>query len=270
MYAGTTLTTYSGRILGAHQKIDKSARRRFEELYPKAEFPTIKHILHFEGGNGPDAIKRKSPAQDEPWHFIQPFDDTDTVLTDLLQHHYLLLQKSIKKHDNFRAAFEAAWLAHAIVDGLTPAHHYPYEEKLEELRGGEAKETRNTVLNKIIFPGETFAKQARNNWQYWGTKGVFTTHTAFEWGVATIIVPMRFKQSLPSRTDVDHLLQDGIETWFRHQAQIVAGWGLYDKFYKEGWSPQMIRSVRRKLAPEIVRAVTTAWAGAYESSGVAK
>jgi hypothetical protein len=265
MYAGTTLTTYSGRLLGAHQKIDRTARRRFEEALPGSDFPSVRRILYFEGGNGPDAIKRKSPAQDEPWHFIQPFDDEDTVLTELLTHHYELLQQSIREKDVVRASFEAAWLSHALVDGLTPAHHYPYEEKLEELRGGEGKETRNTVLNKIIFPGDTLAKQAHNNWKYWGTKGVFTTHTAFEWGVATIIMPMRLKKAAPTRTDIDHLLQDGIARWFRGVAQEVAGWELYDRFYKEGWSPYMIKQVRRKLAPIIVKTVATAWLAAYES-----
>ena len=32
------------------------------------------------------------------------------------------------------AAFEAAWLAHAVTDGFTPAHHEPLEEQLEGLR----------------------------------------------------------------------------------------------------------------------------------------
>jgi hypothetical protein len=60
MYSGTTLTPISGRLFGAHQKIDRVARKSFESLTPKAEFPAIKEILHFEGVNGPDAIKRKS------------------------------------------------------------------------------------------------------------------------------------------------------------------------------------------------------------------
>ena len=37
------------------------------------------------------------------------------------------------KNDKTRAAFEAAWLAHALTDGLTPAHHYPYQEAVSEL-----------------------------------------------------------------------------------------------------------------------------------------
>src|SRR4051812_21257739 len=138
MYSGSTLTTISGRLLGAHQKIDRVARKHLERLAPASQFPIIGSILHFEGGNGPDAIKRKSPAKDEPWHYFQPFNDKDTSILELIDGHYQLLVKALKRQDDVRASFEAAWLAHAIVDGLTPAHHYPYEEKLVELMSGQS------------------------------------------------------------------------------------------------------------------------------------
>src|SRR5438270_11284163 len=132
MYSGSTLTNMSGRLMGAHQKIDRLARHQLEILFPHCRFPAAAEILHFEGGNGPDAIKRKSPAQNEPWHYLQPFDLKDTQLLDLIDHHYDQLVRALKKNDAVKAAFEAAWLAHAVVDGLTPAHHYPYEQKLVE------------------------------------------------------------------------------------------------------------------------------------------
>ncbi len=72
MYAGTTLRTKSGRLGGTHQQIDRLARKRLAEIAPNYWFPDIKQILHFEGKNGPDGIKRKSPGVDEPWHFIDP------------------------------------------------------------------------------------------------------------------------------------------------------------------------------------------------------
>src|ERR1700712_3683222 len=110
MYAGSTLTPFSGYLLGAHQKIDKIARRYLWELSPHVEFPSLKQILHFEGHNGPDAIKRKSPAKDEPWHFFQPFDATDTQLLCLIEHHYDRLVQALRACDMIRASFEAAWL----------------------------------------------------------------------------------------------------------------------------------------------------------------
>jgi hypothetical protein len=268
MYSGSTLTSLSGRLMGAHQKIDRSARRRMEELKPGCEFPTIRRILKFEGGNGPDAIKRKSPAHDEPWHYIQPFDTGDMLLIDLITQHYDELVRCLRGKDMVRSAFEAAWLAHAIVDGLTPAHHYPYEEMLSELRGGEGKETRNTIKKKILFPGDTLTQQAHNNWRYWGTKGLFTTHTAFEWGVATLIAPMRFKtRAAISEREVRRLVRKGVGPWFRAEAQNVAKMRLYDQFYAVGWTPKMARQIRRKLAPAIVKAVAIAWTAAATEAG---
>ena len=67
MYSGTTLRTKSGRMMGVHQRIDRVARRHIEEFLPhNINFPSSRQILHFEGLNGPDGIKRKSPACDEP------------------------------------------------------------------------------------------------------------------------------------------------------------------------------------------------------------
>jgi hypothetical protein len=74
--------------MGAHQKIDRVARRRLDQLLNEGIFfPPIRTILHFEGKNGPDGIKRKSPAKDEPWHYFDPFSDTDTQLIELIHDH---------------------------------------------------------------------------------------------------------------------------------------------------------------------------------------
>jgi hypothetical protein len=270
MYSGSTLTSLSGRLMGAHQKIDRAARRRLEELMPGVEFPTARRILRFEGGNGPDAIKRKSPAHDEPWHYIQPFDTTDNLLTDLIEQHYNELVRCLKAKDMVRAAFEAAWLAHAIVDGLTPAHHYPYEEMLQELRGGLGRETRTTIKAKLVIPGDNKREMLTNNWKMWGTKGLFTTHGTFEWGVATLILPMRFKiRAAISERDIKKLFRKGVGPWFRGQAQDVAKLRLYDKFYAMGWTPKMARLIRRKLAPTIVKSVAIAWAAAAQEASKA-
>jgi hypothetical protein len=103
--------------------------------------------LHFEGKNGPDGIKRKSPAKDEPWHYYDPLNPNDTTLLQMIEGHSDNLVKALRRQNNEKAAFEAAWLAHAVVDGLTPAHHYPLEEKIEEL-WGYPKELRQTIREK--------------------------------------------------------------------------------------------------------------------------
>src|SRR5688500_18883533 len=97
MYSGLTLTKASGRILGAHQKIDRVARNHLDQLIRDSSvFPKSRRILHFEGKKGPDAIKRKSPAKDEPWHYFNPFDDADNQLIELIQQHYKHLVQQLK------------------------------------------------------------------------------------------------------------------------------------------------------------------------------
>jgi len=258
MYSGTTLTTFSGKVLGTHQKIDRVARHHLERLMPHSKFPGVRSILYFEGDNGPDGIKRKSPAKDEPWHFFMPFDADDTQLLGLINEHYRKLVEALKKADSVRASFEAAWLAHAVVDGLTPAHHFPFEEKLFELRL-EGNESRTTVKQKIVMPGTSRSKQVSNNWKMWGPKGLFTTHTAFEWGVGMLMVPMNFYRKLPTADKIDAFQKQSIDVWFRNLAQEIAHLELYDAFYKSGWTIPLARRVRRQLAPKLVQAVTVVW-----------
>jgi hypothetical protein len=264
MYSGTTLTTYSGRILGAHQKIDRVARKHVETIIPGSPLPKIGSILHFEGGNGPDAMKRKSPSKDEPWHFIQPYDLKDTQLIGLITGHYKELITAMKQQNDVRAAFEAAWLAHAMVDGLTPAHQYPYEEKLIELRSGQAIGTRTNLRERLLMTGERPSHQVTNNWKMWGPKGLFTTHAAFECGVATLIAPLGLRQAFPKPEQLDSLKQHGLAKWYRRQAQTIADWKIYDNFYLTGWTTTLARQVRSDLAPLLVQVVATVWATASQ------
>ncbi len=264
MYSGTTLTAMSGRILGAHQKFDRVARRQLGVLLGDANntFPGSREILRFEGRNGPDGIKRKSPAQNEPWHYVNPFDDEDGDLHTIIADHYRQLAVALKDEDSTKAAFEAAWLAHAIVDGLTPAHHYPYEQELQKLRGNQGLETRNTIMRKIIMPGSKPSEQMKNNWKMWGPRGLMSTHGMFEFGIATIIAPLKMKQALPDEASIQELQELGIVKVFQRKAKEIAAMDLYLTFYKTGWTPALARKVRRELAPVIVRAITLAWYGA--------
>lgn len=271
MYSGTTLTPLSGTMLGAHQKIDRLALVALKRANPKLSFPAKSSILHFEGNNGPDAIKRKSPAVDEPWHYFAPFDESDTKLLDLITDHYRRLTQALIAKDQTRAAFEAAWLAHAIVDGLTPAHHYPYEEELTVLRGGEGIESRTTIKAKLVMPGENRRKQVHNNWKMWGPKGLLTTHGLFEWGIAAIILPLSgsSKQLAVTQFDIDELNEHGLVGLFTRKAREVAALDMYKSYYRSGWTPQLARQVRRQLLPIIVKTVALAWYSAAEQAAVA-
>lgn len=269
MYSGSTITSFSGRLIGAHQKIDRLARRNLEFVAPHNHFPGVRSILHFEGRRGPDAIKRKSPAKDEPWHFFQPFDPDDTQLICLIEDHYHKLVKALKVDDGVRASFEAAWLAHAIVDGLTPAHHYPYEEKLAEL-GRKGMAERSSLSKKLFLPGATPSLRVRNNWKMWGPKGLFTTHAAFEMGFAFLIVPTKSRRVRLTKDKVTEFQAQSLSEWFRKTAQEVARLELYEAFYRTGWTIGLARRVRNQLAPVLVQAVELAWYGALLEAAPAK
>lgn len=265
------MTRFSGRVLGAHQKINRVSRKHLNRLMDdELLFPSIRQILYFEGKNGPDGIKRKSPAKDEPWHYYSPFKDEDTQLIELIQDHYGQLIKELTQGNRERAAFEAAWLSHAIVDGLTPAHHYPYEEKLMELRGGKGIETRTSLKEKLLMHGSTPFQKVLNNWKMWGSKGLMTTHGTFELGIASLIAPLSFLDALPSETELIELEKVGIVEVFKRAAREIAVLDLYGRYYEKGWTPLLAYEVRHKLGPRIVQTVTLAWYDAWRQAGLAE
>ena len=177
----------SGKLIGTHQKLDKSARLLLgQNLAVARSFPIAKEILRFEGMQGPDGLKRKSPGVDEPEHFILPDNDDGVLIGYIRDHHWNLVQ-ALKKGDRVRASFEAAWMAHAITDGLTPAHHYPFREKRDELVGDADYAKVFGVELKGVSKGDNFAETMRKNWLFMGAGGLMTKHIAFEYGVAYII-----------------------------------------------------------------------------------
>lgn len=214
MYAGTTMNKQSGGFIGVHQKIDRIARRNLGHLHGVChDFPGIKAILHFEGNNGPDGIKRKSPSVDEPWHYIDPTNENDRDLVVIIMDHYANLVTALREENHVRAAFEAAWIAHSITDGLTPAHHYPLSDKIEEL-WGKPKEERLTIKDKNIIKGATHRETISKNWEYWGAKGVFLTHGLFELGIATSIKTTTLPHSTPSEKWLREAEKKGLERVF--------------------------------------------------------
>lgn len=246
--------------MGAHQKIDRVARGHLTSLLSDDSlFPKASRILHFEGVNGPDGIKKKSYGDNEPLHFFSPFDESDTFMVDLVRQHYQTLVKELKAQNAERVAFEAAWLAHVIVDGLTPAHHYPYEEKLAELRGGEGNETRTSFKKKVLMPGDTKRQQIKNNWKMWGPKGLLMSHGLFELGVAAIIAPLPFSDSKPTHKEINQFLEMGIDQWFTRTAREVAAMDMFVKYHQKGWTTKLTVDVRQKLIPDIIKHVTLAW-----------
>ena len=244
--------------MGVHQKINRAAHKSLKLSAKDSFFPSIKQINHFEGRNGPDGIKSKSTGQDEPWHFYDPYNPDDTALLEDVHKHYDNLVNQLTKQDQEKAAFEAAWLAHALVDGLTPAHHYPYEEELTKIRGS-GNETRDTIKKKIVVRGETRRQSLKKNWMIWGAKGLITTHGLFEFGVATILAPIKLKPANIKSIEVDNTKAQGLDQLFISAARRIASEFSYDEFYRKGWTPSLARWVRNELAPVITKVVTLAW-----------
>jgi len=268
MYAGTTLRRRSGKIVGVHQKIDRVARRNLTKIMPKtAHFPTTKEILRFEGKNGPDAIRYMEPVEDKPWHFIDPSKQDDKILLGIIENHMVNLSTALKSSDNIKASFEAAWLAHAVVDGLTPAHHYPLHDKIEELWGKPRCEITGGKTKNIIR-GKNRRDTVSKNWEYWGAKGVMTAHLMFEFGVATAISADNFKNFSLSIEDVESLKKNGFEYEFMQTLHFIDSHKMYDEFGKTGWTRRLANKTKKVLLPEIIKIVVLSWYQALTMAGL--
>lgn len=257
-------------VFHAHQKIDRVAYRHVRQLIGQPEaWPAIGDILYFEGRRGPDASKFKNNphAGEPPWHFIDPFDASDTELAKVIQYHYDQLVRALKANDETRVAFEAAWLAHALVDGLTPAHHYPYEAELKGLRGDADRTNRTSVIRRITVKGETHGQSLKHTIKLVGPKGLLMTHTAFEGGAYAIILPLSLDNAYPTATELKAIRDIGLASYFERLAREVGALNLYERFYRLGWTPKLARIVRRELAPRMVQVVTLAWYSALVDAG---
>src|SRR5690606_734566 len=204
---------------------------------------------------------------DEPWHYYSPFDDSDSQIFELITDHYKALTKELKKQNEERVAFEAAWLAHAVVDGLTPAHHYPYEKSLEEL-WGHGIEGRDSLKKKWFPPGETRREKLSKTWKMWGPKGLISTHGMFELGVASIIAPLSMKEAVPTENDIKEALEIGHQEVFKRAAREIAVLDMYSRFQRRGWTAKLVYDVRHKLGPIISKTVTLIWYLALVDAGL--
>lgn len=254
-------------VFHAHQKLDRVARRHLRQLTSDCYFPPIRQILRFEAGHGPDRVHLKREREGgQPWHFVDPHDEADTSIDLEIQHHYRGLAAALAAKDEIRAAFEAAWLAHALVDGLTPAHHYPYELELEKLRG-EGRDTRKGLAGRAFVRGDSLSQSLMRSMKLVGPKGLLTTHAMFEAGAYSLIAPLKLTRGRPNSRELEEVINDGVLATFRNLAREVAGFKIYERFYTRGWTQALSRDVRLELAPRMVKMVTLAWyAAAHEAA----
>lgn len=271
---------FSGKMVGTHQRLDQAARRSLAKVLPKNKFfPDTKSILHFEGSRGPDGLKRKSPGLDEPSHMLVQNDtmpseakghevlDQRSVTTMIIDHRWNLVQ-ALKARDEIRAAFEAAWMAHMITDGLTPAHHFPLSEVQEALMTDKDFIKVFGAPIKGVMHGRSMLETMRNNWLYWGAGGHMSKHIAYEYGVLMITAALPPRALEINLTDED-LTNVDIEQTFQQALKKVQNFKFYDRFLAEGWTTELATETRNFLLPEMVRMITLGWYSAIiEAYGV--
>lgn len=264
MYSGLTIRKNSGKVIGVHQRIDRFSRRCLTKLLGVgSSFPKIAEILHFEGRNGPDALKYTRLAhQDKPWHFINPNNKDDNDLLEMIDNHIVNLSTALRVGNRVRASYEAAWMAHAITDGLTPAHHFPLSGKVEELWGKPRVEF-DGLKDKSIIKGNNRRDTISKNWEYWGAGGVMTAHLMYELGVALAVIPTDYKKALPSENDLVLLARNGYRAVFLDSLEKINAMNMFERYKKNGWTRKLATETKDVLLPEITRVVTLAWYHAF-------
>lgn len=266
MYSGFITARHTANWLGAHQKFNRVAYRQLAPYVNMPKFPALDRIQHFEGYRGPDGVKTKTTHRhEEPSHFYDPVNDSGPLLEHIENHHASLII-ALQEQNKVRAAFEAAWLAHTVVDGLTPAHHYPYKEELHEMYI-ESNQQINKPRHKVVLQGANRRKMIKNNWDMLGAKGLLSTHIHFELGVAAAVITNKFPDRL-NQQKLNHARTLGSVNFFKEQAMEVYKLNLYEKFYKTSWTVGLARTVRRQLAPAIIQAVAIEWVLAAEEAGI--
>lgn len=257
MYSGFITSRHTANWLGAHQKFNRIAYQQLVPYVQMAKFPPLDKIQHFEGYNGPDGIKVKSiHRHEEPSHFYHPPSQTGPLL-DHVENHYQSLVEALSQENIIRAAFEAAWLAHTVTDGLTPAHHIAYEKELHEMyRTGN--HTFKKPRNKVIMQGETKRQVLRHNWQMWGGNGLLSMHIHFELGVAAAVIAGNIKGDV-SPTKLKVARKQGAIDFFKAEAKEIHRLQLYEEFSKKSWTAELARTVRRQLVPSIIQAIAIEW-----------
>lgn len=267
MYSTTTLvknSKLSGKLVGTHQLLDQAARKVLAKYLPRGRyFPSNKEILGFEGARGPDGLKRKSPDEDDPSHMFGEDNGAD-LFQQIMDHRYNLIQ-ALKNHNEVRAAFEAAWMAHKITDSLTPAHHFPLSEAKEELMSNKEFVKIFGEPIKGIMHGRSALETARNNWLYWGAGGYMSKHVGYEYGVAVIAASLPQRAIMPQINPEDFCLVEPKKVLYEAIERLELA-KMYDRFRKDGWTVELALATKKQLLPEIIRTIALLWYSAAEEA----
>lgn len=183
--------------------------------------------------------------------------DTRSVIEMIIDHRWNLV-RALKSKNQVRAAFEAAWMAHMITDGLTPAHHFPLSDVKEELMTDKEFVKVFGEPLKGVMHGRNMLETLRNNWLYWGAGGHMSKHIAYEYGVLMIAAAIPPKAMEVALTTAD-LAELDTEQMFRQALERVRKLHIYTRFLETGWTTELATETKEVLLPEITRAITLGW-----------
>lgn len=270
MYSTTTIVKnshFNGRYFGTHQRLDLAARQLLGRAAPEMgnfSFPTGKEIIHFEGTRGPDGLKRKSPGEDEPSHMWS--DDPDGKgVRRIIEDYRFNLVSAIKKQDSERTAREAAWMAHMITDGMTPAHHFPLGEEKKQLMTGEDMLKVFGEPVKGLVHGRNWRETCKNNWKYWGLSGSMKQHVSYEYGVLILAASMPIRNLVP-KIDAEQFFQQDFWKTYLEAVDEMLEQHYYEDFTTKGWTVGLVRRTREQLLPQIVKMIALGWYSAIKEA----
>ena len=109
------------------------------------------------------------------------------------------------------------------------------------------------------MPGSNSRERLRNNWEFWGAKGVMTTHFMFEMGISTTIATRGLHAARPSANERIHVERDGVRAIFVQAMHKIHHLKMYETFHKKGWTRALARQTTDELIPIIIRTVTLSW-----------
>lgn len=267
MFSRTILADSKTEKIATHQRLVRAASKQVKAYLPKgAKFPTAKQINYFEGKNGPDGLgTKKSKEEDIPCQFLLPEND-DGRLVGHIRDHLHEVHEAYKKRDEIKLSFELAWLEHMIVDGLTPAHHYPFKEEVDKLSKRDRKEVDN-LMKRLFLSGDGILNSIEVNWKHIGPKGVGSSHILYEAGIDFIAMSLRARQLIKPITaeDIKKAKNGQFVDLYYKSVYKIADMKMFDKYMKSGWTTELANSTREVLLPEAVKCITLGWiAGIYE------
>ena len=168
-------------------------------------------------------------------------------------------------------------MAHVIVDGLTPAHHYPYQEESQRLRG-EAIGCQTKILSKVFIKRKQVARGKLatlswwsfldKNWRLWGSRGLILHHSLFELGVALIVKPANLNRNQVSFSEISNYEDSGLVPYFKQVARQIADYETYRDFQVWGWTPKLTIQIRYLLVPQVINLIALAWREAVYASQI--